>query len=61
MLRRKLFVIEKNFNTSHLNIHFYYQKAKEIVTNLSEKSDPLQTARLYFKVRESAVVVWDRS
>jgi hypothetical protein len=31
----------------------YYQKAKEIVTNLSENSDPLQTARLYFKLGQA--------
>ncbi|CAF2069177.1 unnamed protein product [Rotaria magnacalcarata] len=30
----------------------YYQKAKDIVSNLTKENDPLQTARLYFKLAQ---------
>ncbi|CAF2073115.1 unnamed protein product [Rotaria magnacalcarata] len=42
------------------NDKIYYDKAKNIVTNLTEENGPLQTARLYFKLAQHCSLYSDR-
>ncbi|CAF4856922.1 unnamed protein product [Rotaria socialis] len=42
------------------NDKIYYEKAKNIVTNLTEENGPLQTARLYFKLAHHCSLYSDR-
>ncbi|CAF4279471.1 unnamed protein product [Rotaria magnacalcarata] len=42
------------------NDKIYYDKAKNIVTNLTDENGPLQTARLYFKLAQHCSLYSDR-